>query len=114
MTDTRPVSERVVVTGLGATSPLGGDVPSTWSAMLAGRSGVKVLTTDWVDTLPVHIAATVAVDPSEVLPVPQQKRTDRGSQFALIAARRGPSPARSSPSLGGFARSRAMPVLAVP
>jgi 3-oxoacyl-[acyl-carrier-protein] synthase II len=80
-------SQRVVVTGLGATTPLGGDVPSTWSAMLAGRSGVKVLTQDWVDTLPVHIAASVAVDPSEVLPVPLQKRTDRGSQFALIASR---------------------------
>ncbi len=88
MTSSRlPDSQRVVVTGLGATTPLGGDVPSTWSAMLAGRSGVKVLTQDWVDTLPVHIAAPVAVDPSEVLPVPLQKRTDRGSQFALIASR---------------------------
>jgi 3-oxoacyl-[acyl-carrier-protein] synthase II len=39
-----PDSQRVVVTGLGATTPLGGDVPTTWSAMLAGRSGVRVLT----------------------------------------------------------------------
>jgi 3-oxoacyl-[acyl-carrier-protein] synthase II len=82
-----PDSQRVVVTGLGATTPLGGDVPTTWSAMLAGRSGVKLLTQEWVETLPVHIAAPVAVEPSEVLPVPLQKRTDRGSQFALIAAR---------------------------
>jgi 3-oxoacyl-[acyl-carrier-protein] synthase II len=82
-----PDSQRVVVTGLGATTPLGGDVPTTWSAMLAGRSGVRVLTEDWVESLPVHIAARVAVDPSEVLPVPLQRRTDRGSQFALIAAR---------------------------
>jgi 3-oxoacyl-[acyl-carrier-protein] synthase II len=80
-------SQRVVVTGLGATSPLGGDVASTWSAMLAGQSGVKVLTEDWVDMLPVQIAAPVAVDPSEVLPVPQIKRMDRSGQFALIAAR---------------------------
>jgi len=80
-------SQRVVVTGLGATTPLGGDVASTWSAMLAGRSGVKVLTQDWVDTLPVHIAAPVAVDPSEILPVPQIRRMDRSGQFALIAAR---------------------------
>ncbi|MGZ4597596.1 MAG: beta-ketoacyl synthase N-terminal-like domain-containing protein, partial [Actinomycetes bacterium] len=50
-------SQRVVVTGLGATTPLGGDVPSTWSAMLAGGSGVRVLTEDWVDQLPVRIAA---------------------------------------------------------
>ena len=69
MTESRLTdSQRVVVTGLGATTPLGGDVASTWEAMLAGRSGVKVLTQDWVDMLPVQIAAPVAVDPSEVLP----------------------------------------------
>lgn len=88
MTDSRrPDSQRVVVTGLGATTPLGGDVATTWSAMLAGTSGVKILTEDWVDTLPVHIAAPVAVDPSEILPVPQIRRMDRSGQFALIAAR---------------------------
>ena len=80
-------SQRVVVTGLGATTPLGGDVASTWSALLAGQSGVRTLTEDWVELLPVHIAAPVAVDPSEVLPVPQIKRMDRSGQFALIAAR---------------------------
>ena len=80
-------SQRVVVTGLGATTPLGGDVPSTWSAMLAGRSGVKVLTEDWVETLPVHIAAPAAVDPSEQLARVEIKRNDRSGQFALIAAR---------------------------
>ena len=77
----------MVVTGLGATTPLGGDVASTWAAMLAGQSGVKVLTEDWVDMLPVHIAAPVAVDPSEVLPRPLIKRSDRSGQFAIIAAR---------------------------
>ena len=88
MTDPRrPDSQRVVVTGLGATTPLGGDVTTTWSAMLAGTSGVKILTEDWVDMLPVHIAAPVAVDPSEILPVPQIRRMDRSGQFALIAAR---------------------------
>ena len=88
MTDSRLTdSQRVVVTGLGATTPLGGDVASTWSAMLAGQSGVKVLTEDWVDMLPVHIAAPVAVDPSEVLPRPLIKRSDRSGQFAIIASR---------------------------
>ncbi|MGH8892960.1 MAG: beta-ketoacyl-ACP synthase II [Actinomycetes bacterium] len=88
MTDSRLTdSQRVVVTGLGATTPLGGDVATTWAAMLAGQSGVKVLTEDWVDMLPVRIAARVAVEPSEVLPVPQTKRMDRSGQFALIAAR---------------------------
>jgi 3-oxoacyl-[acyl-carrier-protein] synthase II len=80
-------SQRVVVTGLGATTPLGGDAPSTWSAMLAGRSGVKVLTEDWVEALPVHIAAPAAVDPSEQLARVEVKRNDRSGQFALIAAR---------------------------
>jgi 3-oxoacyl-[acyl-carrier-protein] synthase II len=55
--------------------------------MLAGRSGVKVLTEDWVESLPVHIAASAAVDPSEVLPRVEVKRNDRSGQFALIAAR---------------------------
>ena len=80
-------AQRVVVTGLGATTPLGGDVPSTWSAMLAGRSGVKVLTEDWVETLPVHIAAPAAVEPIEQLARVEVKRNDRSGQFALIAAR---------------------------
>ena len=88
MTDSRPTdSQRVVVTGMGATTPLGGDVASTWAAMLAGQSGVRLLTEDWVDMLPVHIAARVAVDPSEVLPRPLIKRSDRSGQFAIIAAR---------------------------
>ncbi|MGH8969463.1 MAG: beta-ketoacyl-[acyl-carrier-protein] synthase family protein, partial [Actinomycetes bacterium] len=80
-------SQRVVVTGLGATTPVGGDVPSTWAALLAGKSGVKKLTHDWVEMLPVHIAAPVAVEPAEHLTVRETKRMDRSAQFALIAAR---------------------------
>ena len=57
----------VVVTGLGATTPLGGDVASTWDAMLAGRSGVRKLTQEWAAQLTVQIAAELAVDPSEVI-----------------------------------------------
>ncbi len=80
-------SQRVVITGLGATTPLGGDVASTWSGMLAGQSGVKEITEDWVDMLPVRIAAPVAVEPLEVLTVTQTKRMDRSAQFALISAK---------------------------
>ncbi len=76
----------VVVTGLGATTPLGGDVASTWSALLAGRSGVKRIEAEWVENLPVKIAATIAVEPSEVLPKHRLRRLDRCEQFALIAA----------------------------
>jgi 3-oxoacyl-[acyl-carrier-protein] synthase II len=80
------MSTSVVVTGLGATTPLGGDVASTWSALLAGRSGVKSLEADWAKDLPVRIAATIAVEPSEVLPRHRLRRLDRCQQFALIAA----------------------------
>ncbi|MEV8632220.1 beta-ketoacyl-ACP synthase II [Streptosporangium sp. NPDC051023] len=78
---------RVVVTGLGATTPLGGDVASTWSALLAGQSGVRNLTEDWVDSVPVKFAAVAAVNPTEVLPRPEARRLDRAEQFALVAAR---------------------------
>ncbi|MCW2864608.1 MAG: fabF [Actinoallomurus sp.] len=80
------MSTSVVVTGLGATTPLGGDVASTWSALLAGRSGVKSIEADWAKDLPVRIAATIAVEPSEVLPRHRLRRLDRCQQFALIAA----------------------------
>jgi 3-oxoacyl-[acyl-carrier-protein] synthase II len=76
----------VVVTGLGATTPLGGDVASTWDAMLAGRSGVGLLTQEWAAQLPVRIAAQLAVDPSEVIERVKMRRLDRSEAIALIAA----------------------------
>jgi 3-oxoacyl-[acyl-carrier-protein] synthase II len=76
----------VVVTGLGATTPLGGDVASTWDAMLAGRSGVSALTQEWAGQLPVRIAAQLAVDPSEVIERVKMRRLDRSEAIALIAA----------------------------
>jgi len=78
---------RVVVTGLGTTSPLGGDVPSTWDGMLDGRSGVRALTDEWAEEMPVKIAGRVAVEPTEVLERVKARRLDRSSQFAMIAAR---------------------------
>src|ERR1700733_13083582 len=77
----------VVVTGLGATTPLGGDVASTWAAMLAGQPGVRRLVDDWAEELPVRIGAPAAVEPAEQIPRPQLRRMDRCEQFALIAAR---------------------------
>jgi 3-oxoacyl-[acyl-carrier-protein] synthase II len=76
-----------VVTGLGATTPLGGDVASTWDGMLAGRSGTTALTDDGFASLPTRIAAQAAVDPATVLDRVQARRLDRCEQFALIAAR---------------------------
>ncbi|MFI9582012.1 beta-ketoacyl-[acyl-carrier-protein] synthase family protein [Streptomyces sp. NPDC052236] len=77
----------VVVTGVGATTPLGGDAASTWEALLAGRSGVTRLQQDWAAELPVRIAAPAAVEPGDVLPPQVTGRLDRAAQFALIAAR---------------------------
>ena len=79
--------ETVVVTGLGATTPLGGDVASTWAAMLAGRSGVRRLTEPWAEQLPVRIAASAAADPVEIVGRVQARRMDRCEQFALVASR---------------------------
>src|SRR5919197_1772964 len=76
----------VVVTGLGATTPLGGDVASTWSALLAGRSGVRPIEAEWAAELPVRIAGTAGVEPAEVLPKHRLRKMDRNEQFALIAA----------------------------
>jgi 3-oxoacyl-[acyl-carrier-protein] synthase II len=78
---------RVVVTGLGATTPVGGDVASTWESFLAGRSGISALTEDWAAELPVRIAGRIAVEPSEVLPRVQARRLDRSAQFAVTAGR---------------------------
>jgi 3-oxoacyl-[acyl-carrier-protein] synthase II len=77
---------RVVITGLGATSPVGGDVATTWTALLEGHSGVNALTHDWAQQLGTQIAAEVAVDPTEVLDRVKARRLDRSGQLALVAA----------------------------
>ena len=78
---------RVVVTGLGATTPIGGDVTTSWSALLAGTSGVRNLTEEWAQSLPVHFAARVAVEPAEQMERVELRRLDRSEQFALVASR---------------------------
>ena len=76
----------VVVTGLGATTPLGGDVASTWEALLAGRSGVSRLTDEWAQELPAQLVARLAVDPAEQIDRVRARRLDRSQQVAVIAA----------------------------
>ena len=80
---------RVVVTGLGATTPLGGTVAETWDALLAGTSGARTLEADWVNTyeLPVTFAATLARGPESVLSKVELKRMDPFTQYAMVAAR---------------------------
>ncbi|GGL12441.1 3-oxoacyl-ACP synthase [Sphaerisporangium melleum] len=82
----------IVVTGLGATTPLGGDIDSLWEGLLAGRSGVRriddlVASFGHADELPTKIAAPMAVSPDDVLPRVQSRRMDRCQQAALVAAR---------------------------
>ncbi|MYW05086.1 beta-ketoacyl-ACP synthase II [Streptomyces sp. SID3343] len=76
----------VVVTGLGATTPLGGDVPTTWAGLLAGESGIAVLDEEWANALPVRIAARLRVEPETVLGRVRARRLDRCQQVALVAA----------------------------
>ncbi len=82
-------STKVVVTGLGATTPLGGDVASTWEGALAGRSGVRTLEYDWVAKydMPVTFAGQLVVPPEEVLQRTEIRRMDPTAQYAIIATR---------------------------
>jgi 3-oxoacyl-[acyl-carrier-protein] synthase II len=76
----------VVVTGLGATTPLGGDVASTWEALLAGRSGVSRITDDWIKEYPAQLVARLKVDPADQIDRVRARRLDRSQQVAVIAA----------------------------
>ncbi|MDQ1648457.1 MAG: 3-oxoacyl-[acyl-carrier-protein] synthase [Frankiaceae bacterium] len=82
-----PATDPIVVTGLGATTPLGGDASTTWEALLAGHSGARALDRPWAEQLPVRIAAPAAVDPAEVLGRVAARKLDRSQQLALVAAR---------------------------
>ncbi|GAB7029214.1 beta-ketoacyl-[acyl-carrier-protein] synthase family protein [Streptomyces sp. NPDC021749] len=79
--------EQVLVTGIGAITPLGGDAPSTWASLLAGKSGVQALNEEWAVDLPVHIAAGLADDPAAALPRAEARKLDRVEQIALVSSR---------------------------
>jgi 3-oxoacyl-[acyl-carrier-protein] synthase II len=76
----------VVVTGLGATTPLGSDVASTWDALLAGRSGVSRITDEWAKEFPAQLVARLAADPAGQLDRVRARRLDRSQQVAAVAA----------------------------
>ncbi len=83
------MARKVVITGLGATTPIGGDVPTMWANALIGVSGAHTLTADWVAKydLPVHFAAKASTPATEILSRVEAKRLDPSSQFAVVAAR---------------------------
>ncbi|PVG81836.1 beta-ketoacyl-[acyl-carrier-protein] synthase II [Nocardioides gansuensis] len=80
------MTTRVLITGLGTTNPVGGDVPTTWRALLDGRSGVRHLDDEWAEQIPVKIAGRIAVEPADVLDRVKARRWDRSTQFAMVAA----------------------------
>lgn len=83
------MTEQIVVTGIGAFTPLGATARESWDALLRGKSGVSTLEHEWVaeHDLPVTFAAQVKTPASEVLSRVEAKRLDPVSQYALIAGR---------------------------
>ena len=81
------MAREVVVTGLGMTTPVGGDVESSWAAVLAGQSGIRRIDDEWIGDQPSRIAGFMAVDPTEVLDRVEARKLDRSQQAALVAAR---------------------------
>ncbi|MET9932631.1 MULTISPECIES: beta-ketoacyl-[acyl-carrier-protein] synthase family protein [unclassified Streptomyces] len=84
---TRTTPRRVVITGLGAITPLGVGAPALWQGLLEGRSGVRTLEDEEFAGLPVRIAATVPEDPAGLLPPAVARRMNRAARFAVVAAR---------------------------
>lgn len=83
-----PYLRRVVVTGLGAVTPVGLDVETSWRAVVEGRSGIGPVTIVPSEHLDVRIAGEVkGFDPKNYMPVKDTRRADRFAQFAVAAAR---------------------------
>jgi 3-oxoacyl-[acyl-carrier-protein] synthase II len=81
------VQDRIVVTGIGAMTPLGGDLATSWDGLLAGASGVGLVEDDWAADLPVRIAARLPIDPGASLPRKDARKLDRCEQMAMVTAR---------------------------
>jgi 3-oxoacyl-[acyl-carrier-protein] synthase II len=83
------MTRKVVITGLGATTPIGGDVPTMWQNALKGVSGARTLEDEWVAKyeLPVHFAARCTTPALDVLSRVEAKRMDPSTQFGVIASR---------------------------
>jgi 3-oxoacyl-[acyl-carrier-protein] synthase II len=81
--------QKIVVTGIGAFTPLGANATDTWNNLLAGKSGARPIEADYVAELelPVTFAAQVVQSPDEILERVEVKRLDPSSQYALIAGR---------------------------
>ncbi|MGX1758711.1 beta-ketoacyl-[acyl-carrier-protein] synthase family protein [Streptomyces lydicus] len=80
-------SGQVLVTGVGAMTPVGADASSSWSGLLAGKSGVRALDEEWATDLPVGVAAPLTEDPAAALPRTQARKLDRSEQLAIRVSR---------------------------
>ncbi|MDP1879036.1 MAG: beta-ketoacyl-ACP synthase II [Actinomycetota bacterium] len=81
------MTRQVVVTGMGMTTPVGGDVATSWASVLAGRPGIRLIDAPWIEDQPSKIAGIMAVDPASVLDRVEARRMDRSQQAAIVAAR---------------------------
>jgi len=75
----------IVITGVGATTPLGGTLPDTWTALLTGRSGVSRIDQEWAEEMPCRVGARALVDPATRMEPAKARHLDRAAQFALVA-----------------------------
>ena len=78
--------KRVVVTGIGMITPVGNSTEETFNSLINGKSGITKVTLCDTSDIEVKIAGEVKFDPSKYLDNKQQKRMDRFTQFAIIAA----------------------------
>lgn len=81
------MSRRVVITGLGALTPIGSNVKETWTNAIAGKSGITKITEPWIQGLAAQIGGVVKVDPFTVLDRVKARRMDRSSQLGIIAVK---------------------------
>ena len=97
-----PTADRVVITGMGALTPLGNSWPDTWAGLLAGRSGIDKITAFDASDFPTRIAGEVKnFDPAQILPVKRLRRSSRASHLAVAAAREAVADAGLGDSLEG-------------
>ncbi|MCP1456241.1 MULTISPECIES: beta-ketoacyl-ACP synthase II [Pseudomonas] len=87
--------KRIVVTGVGIVGPLGCGVEEVWQRLLAGRSGIRILSGDITEGTGVAVGGQVpsleedaiaGYDPERIIPVKDRKKMDRFIEFALVAA----------------------------
>lgn len=111
---------RIVVTGMGAVTPLAANVEASWSRLLAGRSGIRRLSDDVVGDLPAKIGGVVpsleedpdaGFDPDAILAAKDRRKVDRFILFALAAAEEALAQAKWKPALEA-ARLRTATIIA--